>query len=175
MYAGSKVTVGEVAGTKVEIEQVTDYPWSGKVTLIIRPAEPKKFSIHFRLPERNASRLYTNSPIPLPKRDAVLRTAVPLDEDARTQITFTRLAESEPYVASHENSRFSDGYRVITQKWGAGDRIEFRLPLVPQRIKADERRGRGSRTGRAPHWAADLLHREARTKTSIRCSRPMRR
>ena len=38
LYAGSTVTVDNVAGTKVEIEQTTDYPWSGKVAIVVRPA-----------------------------------------------------------------------------------------------------------------------------------------
>ena len=64
MYAGSKVNVGEVAGTKVEIEQKTGYPWaSGKVTIIVRPEKQAKFSYcTLRIPDREFNPLYSSSP-----------------------------------------------------------------------------------------------------------------
>ena len=37
------------------------------------------------------------------------------------------------------DARIEHGYAVITREWRRGDRIEFELPLTPQRIAADER------------------------------------
>ncbi len=125
MYAGSKVSVGEVAGTKVEIEQVTDYPWSGKITLIVRPAEPKKFAILFRIPEGSASKLYVADGL---KPHNVLRLPAKID-------TINGIPTNTPDddVSSH------DGYMVVSRKWTAGDQIGIEMPFEPQRIKADER------------------------------------
>jgi len=125
MYAGGRVTVGEVAGTKVEIEQVTDYPWRGKVTIIVRPAEERRFDIHLRLPSCDASRLYTSSATTddnMQSTDAYLQTAT------------GNIVQRFPINVSNNN-----GYLVVSKKWKEGDQIELDLPLAPQRIKANER------------------------------------
>jgi hypothetical protein len=114
MYAGGKTTV-EVAGTKVEIEQKTDYPWTRHVTIVLHPAEPKQFFVHARIPSREAGQIYTNRP-----------TAKDLNSYLINGLRANAVS-------------FDDGYYVVSQKWKDGDRIEIQLPLVPQRIKADER------------------------------------
>ncbi len=116
MYAGCKATV-DVSGTKVEIEQKTDYPWKGHVTIILHPAEPKQFLIYSQsLTFRgDASPLYTSNL---------------MDNRPRS---YRINGEPASFVS------FDRGYLVFSQKWKDGDRIEFDLPLAPQRIKADER------------------------------------
>ena len=34
----------------VRIEQTTDYPWSGDISIAVRPAEPNEFTLHLRIP-----------------------------------------------------------------------------------------------------------------------------
>jgi DUF1680 family protein len=114
LYAGSTVTVDDVAGTKVEIEQATDYPWSGKVAIVVRPAAAKRFAVRLRVPTRDASRLYTNQPA-------------------------VEGLKSLSVNGSPEEVKLDNGYAVIERAWKAGDRIEPELPLEPQRIKADPR------------------------------------
>ena len=114
LYAGSTVRVGNLLGTDVEIEQTTDYPWSGKVEIVVRPAAPKQFAIYLRVPARDASRLYTAQP------------AV----EGLKSLSVNGVAEPV---------KLDKGYAVISREWKSGDRIELELPLVPQRIKADER------------------------------------
>ncbi len=122
LYAGSTVTVDKVAGTKVEVEQATDYPWSGKVAIVIRPltsdnkenASEKRFAVHLRVPARDASPLYTNRPA-------------------------VEGLKSLSVNGSPQDVKLENGYAVIERVWKAGDRIELELPLVPQRIKADPR------------------------------------
>ena len=124
MYAGSKVRIDDVAGTKVRIEQTTDYPWKGHVAIVVHLAKAKKFAIHLREPTRDMSRLYASKP------------------SARDD-SLTSLAVN----GSSEPARSSAGYQVIARTWRDGDRIDFDIPLEPQRIKADEEvvadRGRG--------------------------------
>ena len=62
LYIGSTATVENVAGTNVQMVQSTDYPWSDRVSIAVRPATPTSFSIRLRLPHRNVSALYTSSP-----------------------------------------------------------------------------------------------------------------
>jgi DUF1680 family protein len=115
MYAGSKVTVGDVAGTKVEIEQVTDYPWKGHVTIVLHPAEPKRFAVRVRIPENDGSSLY-RSERGMGSLKALSVNGQPLE-----------------YLGVN-------GYTsALRHLWRDGDRIELDIPLEPQRIEADER------------------------------------
>jgi DUF1680 family protein len=114
LFAGSTVTVGNVASTRVRLEQVTDYPWSGKVALTVSPAEAKRFSIRLRVPNRNTSVLYTDSPA----CDGLTALAV-------------NGAPVTPVI--------EQGYAVLTREWKAGDRIDLVLPMKVQRIKAGNR------------------------------------
>ncbi len=40
----------ELAGTAVEVSQETRYPWDGKVSLSLKPAKAKKFTLNLRIP-----------------------------------------------------------------------------------------------------------------------------
>ena len=114
MYAGGKTTV-DVGGTKVEIEQKTDYPWKGQVELVLHLPKTKQFTLGFRMPDRELNPLYT---------------AKPTIQDSLASLAITGTpSEVEP----------RNGYAVINRIWKDGDRIVFDLPLFPQRIKADER------------------------------------
>ncbi len=114
LYAGSTVTVDGVAGTKVEVEQTTDYPWSGKVAIVVRPAVEKRFAIRLRMPARDASRLYT---------------AQPTVEGLKSLMV----------NGSQQAVNVDNGYAVVERQWTGGDRIELELPLEPQRVKADDK------------------------------------
>ncbi|HET8637788.1 MAG TPA: beta-L-arabinofuranosidase domain-containing protein [Acidobacteriaceae bacterium] len=114
MFVGSRIHVGQIAGTNVEIVQKTDYPWHGSVSITVNPEEAKTFSVYVRIPDRNTSKLYTESPA----IRGVKRFAV-------------NGKEEKPVIRK--------GYAVITREWKAGDRIEMELPLEPQRIVADSR------------------------------------
>ena len=127
MYAGSKVTVGEVAGTKVEIEQKTDYPREGKVTIIVRAEKETKFSVHLRIPTRDLKPLYTTSPMVSDvTRDAMMHCTI--IGDFATQ---ARTSTKEDYIA-------------FSREWKDGDRIEFDMPLVPQLRQGQSRATSGS-------------------------------
>jgi uncharacterized protein len=114
MFVGSKINVGQVAGTNVEVIQKTEYPWDGSISITVNPEEAKTFSVYVRIPDRTTSKLYKNSPaLPGVKRFAV---------NGR-QLTPT----------------MHKGYAVVTREWKPGDRIELELPMQPQRVTADSR------------------------------------
>ena len=113
MYAGSSVHV-DVAGAKSQIVQTTDYPWKGHVAIVVRLAKAKRFAIHLRVPGRNASRLYSTQPAV----EGLKALAV---------------------NGSPVSTIMDHGYAVIDRVWEPDDRIEFDIPLGPQRIKADEK------------------------------------
>ncbi|HEY4358611.1 MAG TPA: beta-L-arabinofuranosidase domain-containing protein [Acidobacteriaceae bacterium] len=114
MFVGSRIHVGKIAGTNVEMVQKTNYPWSGKVAITVNPEEAKTFSVYVRIPNRSISKLYTETPeVSGVKSFAVNGKAV--------------------------KPRIEKGYAVVTREWKAGDHIELELPLEPQRVKADPR------------------------------------
>ncbi len=114
MFVGSKIHVGKVAGTNVEMVQKTNYPWHGAVAITVNPEQAKTFSVYVRIPNRHTSALYTETPVV----SGVKRFAV----NGR---------EVKP--------RIEKGYAVVTREWKAGDRIELELPMEPQRVVADSR------------------------------------
>jgi DUF1680 family protein len=114
MFVGSRIHVGKVAGTDVEVIQKTDYPWKGAVAIMLNPEQAKTFSVYVRIPNRTTSKLYKDSP----EISGVKRFAVN-GKEIRPEI--------------------SKGYAVVTREWRAGDRIELELPMEPQRVTADPR------------------------------------
>jgi DUF1680 family protein len=114
MFVGSRIHVGQVAGTGVEVVQKTDYPWSGKVSITVNPEQAKSFSVYVRIPDRTTSKLYTNSP------------------QVRGVKSFSVNGQSV-------TPKIQKGYAVVTREWKAGDRIELELPMEPQRVTPDPR------------------------------------
>ena len=114
LFIGSRVLVKNVAGTDVEMVQATDYPWSGKVSIVVNPAKSKKFSIKVRVPNRGVSDLYTASPA----------------ADGITSIAVNGTAITPPVAK---------GYAAINRTWKAGDRIDLVLPMKVQRVKGSDK------------------------------------
>jgi hypothetical protein len=114
MFVGSRIHVGKVAGTGVEVVQKSDYPWKGAISITVNPEEAKKFSVYVRIPNRTTSKLYKDSPAV----SGVKRFAV-------------NSKEMTPTIRK--------GYAVVTREWKAGDKIELELPMEPQRVDADTR------------------------------------
>ncbi|SDC10665.1 glycoside hydrolase family 127 protein [Niabella drilacis] len=114
LFVGSTIKVDNIAGTDVEMVQKTDYPWSGKVTINVNPAQSKAFTVYVRVPNRTTSRLYT---------------AVPQVQGLRS------LSVNGKPVAW----KMHQGYAAVTRVWRKGDHIDVELPMEIQRVKADER------------------------------------
>ena len=109
-FVGSTVTVENVAGTNVELVQVTDYPWSGKVTITVKPAVEQNFCVRIRVPNRSVSELYTS----IPEANGIVSLAL---------------------NGSSITPKTEQGYVRIERTWKAGDTIEVELPMKVQRIK----------------------------------------
>ena len=114
LFVGSRIHVGEVAGTNVEMVQKTNYPWSGSIAITVNPEQARTFSVYVRVPNRSTSKLYTDSPaVRGLKRFAINGKGFTPD--------------------------MQKGYAVVTREWKAGDLIEVELPMEPQRVVADSR------------------------------------
>jgi uncharacterized protein len=118
MYVGSNVTIENLAGAKLEVQQTTDYPWSGKVAIVVRPSttetRAKQFTVFLRVPGRDVSRLYTSQP----------------DVEGLKSLAVN---------GSPQQVKIENGYAVISRNWKTGDRIDLELPLESQRVKADSK------------------------------------
>jgi DUF1680 family protein len=114
MFVGSRIHVGQVAGTGVEVIQKTDYPWKGSVSITVNPEQAKTFSVYVRIPDRTTSKLYKESPA-------------------------MRGVNSFAVNGQQVKPTIQKGYAVVTREWKAGDRIELELPMDPQRVVADSR------------------------------------
>jgi DUF1680 family protein len=114
LFVGSRIQVGEVAGTPLEVVQETNYPWQGRVALTLNPQESRAFDVRIRVPDRKTSALYTAEP-------------------AQAGVVFARV-NGEAY-----QPRVEHGYAVFSGTWKRGDRIEVELPLHVQTVTADQR------------------------------------
>ncbi|WP_246130791.1 glycoside hydrolase family 127 protein [Nitrospirillum pindoramense] len=114
LFIGSRVNVGDVAGSRVEMVQKTNYPWDGAVSLTVNPAQTTPFAVRIRVPDRATSALYT---------------AVP---PVRGLVSLTVNGKPVQY-------RLEKGYAVVEREWAAGDRVDFVLPLAVQRVTGDDK------------------------------------
>ncbi len=114
LFAGSTVTLEDVAGVDVEMIQATDYPWSGKVAITVNPSAAREFVIKVRVPSHKTSSLYTATP----ECEGLLSLAV-------------NGKALSPTIA--------DGYVALKRTWNPGDRIELELPMKVQRVKASDK------------------------------------
>ena len=63
MFVGSRIHVGQVNGTGVEVVQKTEYPWKGTVSITLHPEQAHTFSVYVRIPDRSTSKLYKETPM----------------------------------------------------------------------------------------------------------------
>ncbi len=117
LFAGSTVTIPDVAGTSVEIIQTTDYPWKGRVVITVNPTASKTFALHVRMPNRDVSSLYTSTP-------------------AANGFASMKL-NGNGFKA--EASASDNGYLVLHREWRKGDTLELELPMVVQRVHASDK------------------------------------
>jgi DUF1680 family protein len=113
LFVGSTVNL-DLAGAPLEIKQTTDYPRSGHIELTINPPAARRFAVYVRVPHCGVSQLYQYEPI----------------VDGVTSISVNG-QKIEPAI--------SKGYVRIDREWTAGDKIEMELPMMIQRIHADDR------------------------------------
>ncbi|MDE1150025.1 MAG: glycoside hydrolase family 127 protein [Azospirillaceae bacterium] len=114
LFIGSRINVGDVAGTGVELVQKTNYPWDGAVAMTVNPERPNRFAVRIRVPDRATSPLYTAVP-PVRGLESLVVNGQPVEY------------------------RMEKGYAVVERDWTAGDRIDFVLPLAVQRVTGDDR------------------------------------
>lgn len=122
LFAASKTTFETTSGKskiKVDIQQESDYPWSGKIKVKVNPATPNTFALKVRIPG-----WANGEAIPLGLYNFVDPKVKPIVFKVNGKI-FT--------------AKISAGYATLERKWQKGDVLEFELPMEVQRIAADPR------------------------------------
>lgn len=103
---------------KVTMEQTTEYPWDGKVTIKVSPETEKEFAIRLRIPG-----WVTDRPV---ASDLYAYT------DAPKEYTVSVNGTPASIMAG-------DGYATLQRTWKAGDVIEINWPMEVRRIKANDK------------------------------------
>ena len=108
---------GEAQINDMELEQTTDYPWSGDIELKINKASKKVSTLRLRIPSWAQDR-----PV-----------ATHLYNFVDTSAPYRIALNGKPITVKP-----SDGYVAITRKWQKGDRITLTLPMEVRRVRAND-------------------------------------
>lgn len=115
LFIGSQADL-TIAGTNVNLKQVTHYPWKGESVIVVNPAATKAFTVKVRIPgwahsQENPFNLYTSA----------IREALVLKVNGKAVAT-------QP----------QNGYVAIHRTWKKGDRIELNLPMQPRIVSPSD-------------------------------------
>jgi DUF1680 family protein/alpha-L-arabinofuranosidase len=115
MFMGSDAKIKLDDRTEVSLNQKTNYPWKGNVSISVNPSVQKRFTIKVRIPgwARNKENPY----------DLYVST---IKSDYKISINGKSTAVD-----------LEDGYAVVSRIWKKGDRIELELPMQPRLIRAN--------------------------------------
>ena len=105
-----------VEKNKIELKQISSYPWDGKITIIVNPAKNAKLNMKLRIPG-----WAENKPVPTD----LYTYAEKQTEQVKVLINGKML-----------NAEKQNGYVLINRRWKQGDKIELLLPMSVRRVKA---------------------------------------
>lgn len=115
LFAASK-THFQVNNTQIGIEQVTDMPWDGQITIKVDPEKPIRATFHIRIPGWAALH-----PVP-------------------GDLYKFKNPPSQPVVilvnGHKKDYREELGYALVERKWKEGDQIQVIFPMDVRRITA---------------------------------------
>ncbi|MFC2158301.1 glycoside hydrolase family 127 protein [Acidobacteriota bacterium] len=105
-------------GLPVKFEQTTEYPWDGKIRIIVTPESPMEMTVNIRIPG-----WAYGQPIPSDLYNYQGQT------EGRIILTV-----NDEFV----NPGLHDGYARLNRLWNPGDVIELLLPMEVRRVFAHE-------------------------------------
>ena len=118
LFVAGKANI-ELLDSHVEVVQETDYPWSGKIRLTLRPSEAKPFVLRLRVPGW--------------ARDEVLPSDLyRYQDDAATNWSLT-------INGQRVTPKLEAGFAVLDRTWRPGDKIDLELPMPVRRVLANEK------------------------------------
>ncbi len=118
LYISSRAKVS-LGNDLVQIEQQTEYPWQGEISVRISLEKPEQLTLKFRMPGWTQNR--------------VLPSELYAYTDIKNSKVMITLNGKEINYNTHH------GYAAITRIWESGDSINISLPMSVRRIVADKR------------------------------------
>ena len=104
--------------TEARIQQATDYPWVGSITLDLTVSQPSTFALNLRVPSYAQGQPLASD----------LYRYVDAKSDAATIVVD---GQSMPLA-------INDGYVRVERRWEGKTRVELRLPMAIRRVVAHE-------------------------------------
>ena len=104
---------------KIEIIQQTDYPWDGKINIIVNPEKKTIFTLKLRVPG-------------WARNEVVPGDLYKYIDENPEKVSLLVNGKDENFV-------LDKGYIEITRKWTRGDKIELTLPLAVRKVVAHEK------------------------------------
>jgi len=117
LFVGSNTTIPLKSGN-VGVKMETNYPWDGKVKLMIDPLKNSKFSLYLRVPGWAQGQTSTNDLYDL--------------SDFGSAIIYLKINGKD------EAMRMENGYMIINREWKKGDIVMYELPIQTNKVIARE-------------------------------------
>ena len=117
LFVGSNTTIPLKVGN-VGVKMETNYPWDGKVKLMIDPAKNSKFNLYLRIPGWAQGQTSTNDLYDL--------------SDFGSAIIYLKVNGKDEAV------RMENGYMIIDREWKKGDIVMYELPMQTNKVIARE-------------------------------------
>lgn len=117
LFAGGKANITLPAGI-INLEQQTEYPWEGKVKIVVSPEKTTAFALQVRVPGWS-------------KKELVPGDLYFAADKREKPLAITLNGKSVKY-------EMVKGYAVIDRSWKKGDVIAFELPMEIQKVYAKE-------------------------------------
>jgi hypothetical protein len=116
LFMNNKASL-ELNGGQVDIEQVSEYPWQGKITMIINPGKSRKFNLMIRIPGWAQNQAF-------PTNLYSFRTT----EKANATISLN---------GANLKYQIKNGYAMISKEWKKGDQLVLDLPMPVRELIAN--------------------------------------
>lgn len=117
LYIANSATI-QLAEHRVSLKQETNYPWDGKVSLIVDTDAKSEFEIRFRIPGWTQNR-----PVP--------SDLYQYSDENEDKVTLNVNGSPVPL-------NIDKGYACLNRIWEKGDTIELNLPMPIRRVLCDE-------------------------------------
>jgi len=115
LFVGSSTSI-TIKNRKIQVKQVTNYPWDGKIQISVTPEKQTEFDLSVRIPG-----WANNQPVPGDTYQFLDNTS------EKISLTLNGIPAT---------FKILNGYAVIHKNWKKGDVVEFNLPMPVRRIVA---------------------------------------
>ncbi len=116
LFAGSEAKLKLSEKQQVVVKQKTEYPWDGKVSIVVSPEKKSKFALKVRIPG-----WAVNKENPLNLYNSQVKTPVSIQVNGKK-------VKAIP----------TEGYVTINRVWKKGDQVELSLPMEPRFVFAND-------------------------------------